>query len=214
MLNRVEAVIRCYDPCLSCASHAFGQMPLLVELPTPPAASSTGSSDADASGTRIVSSQRRCGRALGCGAGVAHAGHRLRQPDPRRRRHRSAGGRALAAGPLPAGRARACRATCSPPNWPRTWPRSTASSSSTPTVAGPSGRGAGAHARAGRPRDVDDGALSRPARAARLVRDAVPARAAGLAGVGRRRSRSTMQATASARPPQRQCRRCWPRCAD
>jgi NAD-reducing hydrogenase large subunit len=32
MLNRVEAVIRCYDPCLSCASHAFGQMPLLVEL--------------------------------------------------------------------------------------------------------------------------------------------------------------------------------------
>jgi len=32
MLNRVEAVIRCYDPCLSCASHAFGQMPLVIEL--------------------------------------------------------------------------------------------------------------------------------------------------------------------------------------
>ncbi len=32
MLNRVEAVIRCYDPCLSCASHAFGQMPLMIEL--------------------------------------------------------------------------------------------------------------------------------------------------------------------------------------
>lgn len=32
MLNRVEAVIRCYDPCLSCASHAFGQMPLAIEL--------------------------------------------------------------------------------------------------------------------------------------------------------------------------------------
>jgi NAD-reducing hydrogenase large subunit len=32
MLNRVEAVIRCYDPCLSCASHACGQMPLLIEL--------------------------------------------------------------------------------------------------------------------------------------------------------------------------------------
>jgi NAD-reducing hydrogenase large subunit len=32
MLNRVEAVIRCYDPCLSCASHAFGQMPLIVQL--------------------------------------------------------------------------------------------------------------------------------------------------------------------------------------
>jgi NAD-reducing hydrogenase large subunit len=32
MLNRVEAVIRCYDPCLSCASHAFGQMPMIVQL--------------------------------------------------------------------------------------------------------------------------------------------------------------------------------------
>ncbi len=32
MLNRVEALIRCYDPCLSCASHAFGQMPLQIEL--------------------------------------------------------------------------------------------------------------------------------------------------------------------------------------
>jgi NAD-reducing hydrogenase large subunit len=32
MLNRVEAVIRCFDPCLSCASHAFGEMPLLIEL--------------------------------------------------------------------------------------------------------------------------------------------------------------------------------------
>ncbi len=32
MLNRVEALIRCYDPCLSCASHAVGQMPLHVQL--------------------------------------------------------------------------------------------------------------------------------------------------------------------------------------
>jgi NAD-reducing hydrogenase large subunit len=32
MLNRVEALIRCYDPCLSCASHAFGQMPLHIAL--------------------------------------------------------------------------------------------------------------------------------------------------------------------------------------
>ncbi len=32
MLNRVEAIIRCYDPCLSCASHAVGQMPLHVQL--------------------------------------------------------------------------------------------------------------------------------------------------------------------------------------
>jgi len=32
MLNRVEAVIRCYDPCLSCATHAVGQMPVQVDL--------------------------------------------------------------------------------------------------------------------------------------------------------------------------------------
>jgi NAD-reducing hydrogenase large subunit len=32
MLNRVEAAIRCYDPCLSCATHAVGQMPLEVDL--------------------------------------------------------------------------------------------------------------------------------------------------------------------------------------
>ncbi len=32
MLNRVEAAIRCYDPCLSCATHAIGKMPLEVTL--------------------------------------------------------------------------------------------------------------------------------------------------------------------------------------
>ena len=32
MLNRVEAVIRTFDPCLSCSTHAFGQMPLQVEV--------------------------------------------------------------------------------------------------------------------------------------------------------------------------------------
>ena len=32
MLNRVEAVIRCYDPCLSCSTHAVGQMPLTVDI--------------------------------------------------------------------------------------------------------------------------------------------------------------------------------------
>ncbi len=31
-LNRVEAVIRCYDPCLSCSTHALGDMPLRIEL--------------------------------------------------------------------------------------------------------------------------------------------------------------------------------------
>ena len=34
-LNRVEAVIRTYDPCLSCSTHAFGQMPLLIQLVEP-----------------------------------------------------------------------------------------------------------------------------------------------------------------------------------
>ena len=35
MLNRVEAAIRCYDPCLSCSTHAVGQMPMRVELIEP-----------------------------------------------------------------------------------------------------------------------------------------------------------------------------------
>ena len=35
MLNRVEAAIRCFDPCLSCSTHALGQMPLIVELRGP-----------------------------------------------------------------------------------------------------------------------------------------------------------------------------------
>ena len=32
MLNAVEVAIRAYDPCLSCATHALGQMPLEVSL--------------------------------------------------------------------------------------------------------------------------------------------------------------------------------------
>ena len=32
VLNRVEAVIRTFDPCLSCSTHAFGQMPLVLSL--------------------------------------------------------------------------------------------------------------------------------------------------------------------------------------
>ena len=31
-LNRIEAVIRTFDPCLSCSTHAFGQMPLVLSL--------------------------------------------------------------------------------------------------------------------------------------------------------------------------------------
>ena len=32
MLNRVEAVIRCFDPCLSCSTHADGKMAMQVQL--------------------------------------------------------------------------------------------------------------------------------------------------------------------------------------
>jgi NAD-reducing hydrogenase large subunit len=35
MLNRVEAGIRAFDPCLSCSTHAAGKMPLVVELRGP-----------------------------------------------------------------------------------------------------------------------------------------------------------------------------------
>jgi NAD-reducing hydrogenase large subunit len=35
MLNRVEAVIRAYDPCLSCSTHALGKMPLRIQLAAP-----------------------------------------------------------------------------------------------------------------------------------------------------------------------------------
>jgi NAD-reducing hydrogenase large subunit len=32
ILNRIEAGIRCFDPCISCSTHAIGQMPLHVQL--------------------------------------------------------------------------------------------------------------------------------------------------------------------------------------
>ena len=32
LLNHVEVAIRAYDPCLSCATHALGRMPLSVSL--------------------------------------------------------------------------------------------------------------------------------------------------------------------------------------
>ena len=35
MLNRVEAAIRAYDPCLSCSTHAIGQMPIQLEIMNP-----------------------------------------------------------------------------------------------------------------------------------------------------------------------------------
>ncbi|NLB66030.1 MAG: Ni/Fe hydrogenase subunit alpha [Lentisphaerae bacterium] len=48
MLNAIEVAIRAYDPCLSCATHAYGQMPLDVTL-------------LDAAGA-VVSHRRKPGR--------------------------------------------------------------------------------------------------------------------------------------------------------
>jgi NAD-reducing hydrogenase large subunit len=35
MMNAIEVGIRAYDPCLSCATHALGQMPLMVAVVDP-----------------------------------------------------------------------------------------------------------------------------------------------------------------------------------
>jgi NAD-reducing hydrogenase large subunit len=35
MLNRVEAVVRAFDPCLSCSTHAAGHMAMRVQLVGP-----------------------------------------------------------------------------------------------------------------------------------------------------------------------------------
>jgi NAD-reducing hydrogenase large subunit len=35
LLNRVEAAIRAHDPCLSCSTHAVGQMPIVIEILDP-----------------------------------------------------------------------------------------------------------------------------------------------------------------------------------
>ena len=32
LLNQIEVAIRAYDPCLSCATHAMGKMPLEISL--------------------------------------------------------------------------------------------------------------------------------------------------------------------------------------
>lgn len=32
LLNRVEAGIRCFDPCLSCSTHALGAMPIQLQI--------------------------------------------------------------------------------------------------------------------------------------------------------------------------------------
>ena len=35
MLNRVQALVRAYDPCFSCSTHAIGAYPLEVQLLSP-----------------------------------------------------------------------------------------------------------------------------------------------------------------------------------
>ncbi|MGB5102563.1 MAG: Ni/Fe hydrogenase subunit alpha, partial [Steroidobacteraceae bacterium] len=32
LLNHIEVAVRAFDPCLSCATHAIGKMPLAVQL--------------------------------------------------------------------------------------------------------------------------------------------------------------------------------------
>ncbi len=32
MLNRIEMVVRAYDPCVSCATHAIGRMPIVLTV--------------------------------------------------------------------------------------------------------------------------------------------------------------------------------------
>jgi NAD-reducing hydrogenase large subunit len=45
LLNHIEVAVRAFDPCLSCATHALGKMPLAVEL-------------LDADGTRLDALRR------------------------------------------------------------------------------------------------------------------------------------------------------------
>ena len=35
LLNRVEAAVRAHDPCLSCSTHAIGQMPMIIDVVAP-----------------------------------------------------------------------------------------------------------------------------------------------------------------------------------
>jgi NAD-reducing hydrogenase large subunit len=55
LLNRIEVAIRAYDPCLSCATHALGKMPLQVEL-------------LGADGRQVDRIARQGNGALACGA--------------------------------------------------------------------------------------------------------------------------------------------------
>jgi len=51
LLNQIEVAVRAYDPCLSCATHALGQMPLIVELVEEESGTMVNSLVRDANGT-------------------------------------------------------------------------------------------------------------------------------------------------------------------
>lgn len=56
LLNRIEVAIRAFDPCLSCATHAVGKMPLEIEL-------------VDAAGERVDSIRKRATGSIERGPG-------------------------------------------------------------------------------------------------------------------------------------------------
>jgi hypothetical protein len=91
LLNHIEIAIRAYDPCLSCATHALGRMPLDVVLQGPTARSSTTCSVRPKANSSGISPRRWACPRDGAGPRV-----RLGQPESRRRRARSAVRRAAA----------------------------------------------------------------------------------------------------------------------
>ena len=95
MLNRVEAVIRCYDPCLSCSTHALGQMALQDPAPGPgregPGRAGPVTGAGASPGIPLVAAPAGSPGRPGHGRG-------LRQLAPVRRRRRTGGGRAARRG--------------------------------------------------------------------------------------------------------------------
>ena len=75
LLNHVEVAIRAFDPCLSCATHALGQMPLEVTL-------------VDAEGTELDRKYKAFAPVLVCG----WKSPRRRSDEPRRARAAVRGG--------------------------------------------------------------------------------------------------------------------------
>jgi len=54
LLNQIEVAIRAYDPCLSCATHAVGKMPLEIELGKINSIPNTASSTAEHNGNITI----------------------------------------------------------------------------------------------------------------------------------------------------------------